>query len=412
MVALIEDLHWLDPTSEMFLAQWVDAVPQSNTLLLVNFRPEFRAEWMQKSWYRQLPLAPLGPEAIQELLDDLLGEDPSIAGLAQRIHDHTSGNPFFTEEVVQGLIESGALEGSRGAYRLVSHIERLEIPATVQSLLAARIDRLAEREKHVLQAAAVIGKEFSYPILEVVAELPDADLTEAISLLKAGEFVRELALYPVAEYAFKHPLTQSVALGSQLQDRKRRLNAAAAAAFEEALADRLDESAALIAHHWEEAAETLQALRWHRRAAEWIVGGDPVQAVRHWQQIRALGAELLDEDEVASLCAIACRMILCLGGWRLGLSQDEMSAIAEQGRSLAERVGDRSSHAVILIAHGARYGMGGQTERYYQMAREAMALIDDDSPLEERIYAWVAVGYSAWIRTEKQKSQVRSPAVR
>ena len=95
MVALIEDLHWLDPTSETFLAQWVDAVPQSNTLLLVNFRPEFRAEWMQKSWYRQLPLAPLGPEAIQELLDDLLGEDPSIAELAQRIHDHTSGNPFW-----------------------------------------------------------------------------------------------------------------------------------------------------------------------------------------------------------------------------------------------------------------------------------------------------------------------------
>ena len=116
----------------------------------MNFRPEYHAEWMGKSYYQQLPLAPLGPEATRELLADLLGGDPSTQGLAEAIHARTAGNPFFTEEVVQSLIESGQLEGTRGSYRLVSELAALEVPATVQAVVAARIDRLPEREKQVL----------------------------------------------------------------------------------------------------------------------------------------------------------------------------------------------------------------------------------------------------------------------
>src|SRR5208337_2181611 len=150
-----EDLHWMDAGSEAFLDQWVEAIAGSRALLLLTFRPEYHPVWTSKSYYRQIPLAPLGPEAVRELLDDLLGGDAGIAGLAKAIYERTGGNPFFTEEVVQSLIESGALEGTRGSYRLVRPIERLQVPATVQALLAARIDRLGEREKLVLQAAAV-----------------------------------------------------------------------------------------------------------------------------------------------------------------------------------------------------------------------------------------------------------------
>jgi class 3 adenylate cyclase len=149
-VTMVEDLHWLDAASGEFLEHMVDARAGSRNLLLLNFRPEYRADWMQKSWYRQIPLTPLGREAIAELLGDLLGNDPSIAGLAGPIHARTGGNPFFTEEVAQSLIESGHLEGARRAYRLVTPVERLEVPATVQAVLAARIDRLAEREKRLL----------------------------------------------------------------------------------------------------------------------------------------------------------------------------------------------------------------------------------------------------------------------
>jgi len=395
-VMLIEDLHWFDGGSAAFLEPLIEATVGTRALVLLNFRPEYQAPWMGMSFYHQLPIAPLGAEAIRELLDALLGTDASLTGLAKLIHVHTSGNPFFTEEVVQALIESGVLEGTRGDYRLTRAVERLEIPATVNSLLAARIDRLGERDKHALQAAAVIGKEFARPILTPVAELADVDLDEALSILKSGEFIYEQALYPVAEYSFKHPLTQEVALGSQLHERKRGLHARAAQALEESLADKLDESAALIAYHWEEAGENAYAVRWHRRAAEWIVGSDPVQAVRHWQRVRALGIELLADDEVAGHVARACRNVLSLGGWRMGISADEVNEIADQGRALAERVGDRSSQAVILAAHGTRHGVGGRAGLYYDMARESVDVLDDGSPLEERIYTGAMVGYSSW----------------
>ncbi|MBI3247994.1 MAG: AAA family ATPase [Deltaproteobacteria bacterium] len=272
-IMLIEDLHWIDAGSEAFLEQWVDAIAGSRALLLVAFRPEYHATWMSKSYYRQIPLAPLGPEAVHALLDDLLGHDASLAGLATMIHGRTGGNPFFTEEVVQSLIESGALNGTRGSYRLGTPITQLQVPPTVQALLSARIDRLGEWEKHVLQAAAVIGKDFSEPILQRVLSdvgahgCAPSDLATALRTLKDAEFIFEQSLYPVAEYAFKHPLTQEVALGSQLQERRRRTHAAVAHALVEAQADRLDESAALLAHHYEEAGETgAAALRCGTRA--------------------------------------------------------------------------------------------------------------------------------------------------
>ncbi len=165
LITLLEDLHWIDAGSETFLEQWIEATAGSRSLLLVNFRPEYHAAWMSKSYYRQIPLAPLGEEAVRALLDDLLGHDASIEGLATLIHERTGGNPFFTEEVVQSLIGSGAVQGTQGSYRLVMPITQLQVPPTVQALLSSRIDRLGEREKHVLQTAAVIGKEFSEPLL-------------------------------------------------------------------------------------------------------------------------------------------------------------------------------------------------------------------------------------------------------
>jgi adenylate cyclase len=395
-VAFLDDLHWIDPTSELFLEQWVDAVSGGRTMLLVNFRPEYRADWMQRSWYRQIALAPLGPEATRELLADLLGRDSSVARLAARIHARTGGNPFFTEEVVQGLIESGKLEGKRGAYRLIEAVERLEIPASVTSLLASRIDRLAEREKHVLQAAAVLGKTFEEPVLEAIAELPQSDLRAALDLLKRGEFLYEQSLYPVAEYAFKHPLTQEVALGSQLGERRRKLHAAAAVALEEALAARLDESAALLAHHWEEAGRTKEAARWQRRAAQWVRGRDAVQSIRHWQRVRALAAGHDEDEEVQRFALEACSSIAMMGGWRLGLSAEEMAGIGEQGRALAQRFGDRSARVRILAAEAARKGVGGDARGYYEGSLEAERLVDGSVDLESRLTAQINRGYSTF----------------
>ena len=162
----------------------VEAVGGSRTMLLVNFRPEYEADWTRQSHYQQLPLLPLGPEEIEELLRHLLGEDLSVAALFERIQVRTGGNPFFIEEVVQSLAEVGSLDGVRGAYRLMAPVDEVAVPASVQTVLVARIDRLPEREKQLLQTAAVIGKEFSEPILEKTAELPRVELVDVLAALR------------------------------------------------------------------------------------------------------------------------------------------------------------------------------------------------------------------------------------
>ncbi len=212
-VMLLEDLHWFDDGTVTFVETLIEAITGTKTLLVLNFRPEFRAPWMEKASYQQLPLSPLGPAAIAELLDDLLGNDPSVAELRELIRGPTGGNPFFLEEAVQALIEAGSLEGSRGAYRLARPLPTLRVPPTVQALLAARIDRLPAHARGVLQDASVIGKRFAETILRRVAGLADGDLDEALRTLRARDFVFEEQLFPEVEYAFKHPLTQEVAYG-------------------------------------------------------------------------------------------------------------------------------------------------------------------------------------------------------
>ena len=338
IVTLLEDLHWFDAASGAYLEQLIEALPATYGLLLLNFRPEYRADWMQTSTFQPLPLVPLGPEAIRELLDDLLGRDPSLAGLAERIHESTAGNPFFIEEVVQSLVESGELEGSRGAYRLTTPVGRISVPGSVQTLLAARIDRLPEREKQVLQVAAVLGKTFPEAALLRVAELPEPDLRAALQILEAGEFLYPTSLYPELEFAFKHPLTQEVAYSSQLQERRQRVHAAVARALAELDADKLDERAALLAHHWEAAGEPLEAASWHARAAAWVGSSDLRECSRHQQRVRALLREVGDAPEAAELGIAACRTIL-IGSVATGLSETEEHEVHREGRRWVERLG-------------------------------------------------------------------------
>jgi class 3 adenylate cyclase len=189
-VTVIEDLHWIDGASEGFVETLVEAVAGTRTLLLVNFRPEYHAGWMQRSYYQQLPLLPLGDEAIEELLRELLGSGDALTGLIALIRERTGGNPFFVEEMVQSLAESGVLAGKRGAYWLAQPVEALALPTTVQAILAARIDRLGEREKTVLQTGAVVGKEFPETILRRVVYLEDADLASAWSATKQARRCR------------------------------------------------------------------------------------------------------------------------------------------------------------------------------------------------------------------------------
>jgi len=382
-VTLLEDLQWFDAGSEAFLEPLIDAPPGTRRLVIVNFRPEYHADWMRKLSYQQLPLPPLGAEAIRQLLHDLLGNDASIGRLAEVIQARTAGNPLFTEEVVRSLVESGRLEGSKGGYRLVTPVEEIEIPNTVQAILAARIDRLAGREKQVLQTAAVIGREFAEPVLAAVVALPAAELAEALRTLKAAEFLYDQAMYPVAEYVFKHPLTQEVAYRSQLSDQRARVHGAVARTITALYADRLDEQAALIARHWEAAKEVLEAARWQGRAAQWAGMTHLAEALRHWRTVRELLERTPESAETLGL-GCAARIEILNVAWRLGASEEEAAGTFAEGKALAERIGDPRLLARLLAAYGAVIGLRGDVQERLNYGKEAARVADqsDDAGLK------------------------------
>ena len=394
-VTMIEDLHWLDPASGDFLEHMVDACAGTHSLLLLNFRPEYRAAWMQKSWYRQVPLTPLDEAAVAVLLADLLGDDESIVGLAARIHARTGGNAFFIEEVAQDLIETGHLEGASGDYRLVTPPDRLEVPATVNTILAARIDRLSDREKRLLQTASVIGKDFSERLLAAVADLDHEELKVGLAELCRGEFLLERSIYPVVEYAFKHPLTQEVALGSLLTDRRRHVHAAVARAIESQDSTHVDERAALLAHHWEEAGEAWQAACWHKRAADWAGVTNVAEGLRHWERVRSLLRPLPQTSEAVQLGVTACVGHLNLA-WRLCAPIQQAREVFEEGCRLAEEAGDVRSRAALHGTYGCALGLlGGDSDEYVKHSRESTRLADQTEDQGLRIAQRAYLGFAS-----------------
>ena len=254
-VIVVEELRWIDPPSEAFLKALAEALSSTPTLLVASFRPEYRARWLRAFNYTALPLRPLDEPSLAALLRDRLGTDPSLAPLAERIPDRVGGNPFFVEELIRDLVESGGLEGERRALRAAAPIDEAALPATVQAVLAARIDRLSQRDRTVLQAAAVIGHRFTEPLLKRVTGLDDKELRAALRALVGADLLVQ-STTTAAGYAFKHDLTQEVAYRSELSERRARIHGAVARALEQQHPDKRDELAALIAHHLEEAGES------------------------------------------------------------------------------------------------------------------------------------------------------------
>ena len=249
LLLVFEDLHWIDAETQALLDSVVESLPTARLLLLVNYRPEYQHGWSVKPSYRQLRLDPLPPESAEELLEGLLGNDVGLRPLKRPLIERTEGNPFFLEESVRTLVETKVLAGERGAYHLARAFHTLQIPATAQAILAARIDRLAPEDKRLLQTASVIGKDVPFTLLQTVAEGSEESFRRGLSHLQAAEFLYEARLFPDLEYTFKHALTHEVAYGGVLQDRRRALHARIVDAIEALYPERLTEQVERLAHH-------------------------------------------------------------------------------------------------------------------------------------------------------------------
>jgi predicted ATPase len=247
LLVVFEDLHWADGETQALLDSLVESLGSARLLLLVDYRPEYEHRWGSKTAYTRLRLDSLPAESAAELLAGLLGPDPGLAPLTQMLVKR--GNPFFLEETVRTLVETGALAGERGAYRLTRPVEALQMPATVQAILASRIDRLSREDKRLLQAASVVGKDVPLALLHAIADVPGDVLRESLGRLQTAEFLYEARLFPDLEYIFKHALTHEATYGSLLQERRRALHARIVEALEGFDGHRRDEHVEALAHH-------------------------------------------------------------------------------------------------------------------------------------------------------------------
>jgi adenylate cyclase len=374
-VLVWEDLHWIDGASDAFLAGMIDLLVDAGEIVIVNFRPGYTAEWMNRPYYKQISLVPLGAEAIDELLGDLLGPDESVRGLAQRIRQQTSGNPFFIEEVVRAFVENGSLQGHRGAYRLARVVEDVILPPTVHGVLAARIDRLSEADKHVLETSAVLGKRFAESLLIGVLGTTAAEVAASLATLTEGGFIEQAQAYPEVEYIFHHPLTQEVAYRQQLGSRRAETHRKVAEAIEAECCP-TNKEAALLAHHWEGAGNVRNAVVWSKKAAEWAMKRDLAEARRHWLKARQL-LDTCEECEESIAVGIVARDALIEIGWKLGRPLDEARGFMEEALKLAERGHDAVGKARVVAAYAMAQLFAGLVEQGLKDLQHAAEIARD-----------------------------------
>jgi len=341
LIVVFEDLHWMDSESEAFLDAFFESLPTARILVLVNYRPEHPHTWGRKSFYAQLRIDPLASASAEELLQALLGPDPELDALRRMLIDKTEGNPFFLEESVRALVETKALVGERGDYRLARAVQTLQIPATAQAVLAARIDRLSPEHKRLLQAASVIGKDVPFAVLRAIADQDDDALRVALAELQATEFLYETRLFPDVEYTFKHALTHEVTYGSLLQDRRKALHARIVTAIEDIYRDRLGEHVELLAHHAVKGEVRDKAVVYVREAGtKAFVRSAYADAVNHFKGALELVAKLpadaeRDRQELTVLLALGPAIQAMRG-----LGALEAEGVFERAHELSTRLGE------------------------------------------------------------------------
>jgi adenylate cyclase len=395
IVALVEDLHWMDEGSATLLGELISSVEGTKTLAIVNFRPEYDdARWLGASTYRGISLEPLGHADTRELLRDLAGADPSLDGLDGLIHERTAGNPFFVEEIVRGLAEAGDLEGERGAYRLARPVGDTGVPASVQTILAARIDRLGPIAKLLLQAASVTPKEISERALGMVSGQSESeDYRAALCELTDGGFLFETEVYPERVFAFRHPLTREVAYSTQLAEQRAVTHAATARALIELNPDRHDELAALIASHMEAGGDSLEAARWSARGAYWAGSSRPQDALHLWRRAMELTEELEETEETMAM-AVMSRLQQLDFAWRLGMDDEEEAQLTAEAEEIAKRTGDLHSLAMLRVARDVRPGMPHVAATWLKAVAETIEIADRSADLHLRVAIRAASSYA------------------
>jgi class 3 adenylate cyclase/tetratricopeptide (TPR) repeat protein len=375
VLLVVEDLHWIDSETQAWLDLLVDSLPTSQMLLLVNYRPEYTHGWGNKTYYQQVRLDALPATSAQELLNALFGTDPALAHLRRLLIERTQGNPFFLEESVRVLVETGALTGERGAYRSADPIQNLQLPATAQAILAARIDRLTPEDKRLLQAAAVAGKDVPLALLQAIAEEAEESVRQSLARLQTAEFLYETRIFPELEYTFKHALTHEVAYGSLVEERRCTLHAQIIEAVERLYADRLAERVEALAVHAVRGKVWPKALHYSQQAGARDLYRRAYReaSAAYEQALEALGHLPADRD--AAVLAVDLRRTLANVFLNLAQYQRGVALLGE-AEALARRLDDPTPLRSVLASMSRARRASGDSDGAIAAASEAVAMAD------------------------------------
>jgi class 3 adenylate cyclase/tetratricopeptide (TPR) repeat protein len=417
VVVVVEDLHWNDALTLGLLKELVVAAQNARLLLIVTYRPDYRDEWRDQPNYYQLRLDPLASENLADLLQALLGSDPGLAALKSFLVERASGNPFFVEEIVRSLVDTGVLQGTRGSYRLARPFPSIEVPPTVRAVLAARIDALPAAGKRLLEAAAVIGHDVPVTLLQAISGLTEDRLRARLDSLQAAEFLYPAQLFPDLQYTFKHSLTQDVTYSGVLHERRRDIHARVVDAIEELYADRLGEQVERLAHHamrgekrekavhylwqaggkaaarsalsdaracFEQALTVVTALPESQSALEQAFEirlelrrvlrqlGEGRQMLERLREAEALAEQLKDDHRRGQVCAFMTTVLS-------GLDElDEAVVTGTRALEIAERLGDLRLRILATSCLQQTHHYRGEYERVVEIATDNLAALPAD----------------------------------
>jgi class 3 adenylate cyclase len=367
-VYVVEDAHWIDEVSESLIADFLMVIPQTPSLVLATYRPEYQGALTRVTGAQTIALAPLSDPETAALVGELLGTDPSVAELASMIAERAAGNPFFAEEIVRELAERGVLQGQNGAYVSTADVGEAKVPATLQATIAARIDRLDPKAKRTLNAAAVVGSRFGLDLLDAL------DIEPVVAELVAAQLIDQVTFTRKAEYVFHHPLIRAVAYEAQLKSDRAELHRRVAAAIESRDPAAADENAALIAEHLEAAGDGHAAFGWHMRAATWATNRDITAAWLSWERATTIADGLSADNPDWLAMRIAPRTMLCATAFRVHVvvAGDRFDEL----RRLCTAAGDKASLTMAMAGLVIDHGFHDRIREASRLASEAMALIE------------------------------------
>jgi len=390
VVLIIEDLHWIDNTTQEFTNYLIDWIPGSRILLLLLYRPEYTHQWGSKSFYTKIGLDQLGPEFSLELIRAILQESDAAEDLKELIVSKAAGNPLFMEEFTQNLVENGTIEKQGEMYIVSKNISGIEVPDTVQGIIAARMDRLEDNLKRTMQAASVIGRDFAFRILQTITD-QRAELKSALLNLQGLEFIYEKQLFPELEYIFKHALIQEVAYNSLLQQRRKGIHENIGRAIEDIYSDQLEEFYEVLAYHYSKSENLKKSSEYLKLSGQKAYVNYSMTETFHFltEAIATLKKMESDDETVKTLIEVH----ISLGSALLYSSFfDEGLEIMREGEKLSKLIGDEKKLARIYSLTVLFYAFKGESKLAEEYAEKCNEVAEKSQDAE--MLVWAARSFS------------------